>query len=106
MEERRHSGRFPFVAVARVTDLLSQMELQAHTSDLSLEGCFVDTLNPSSAGTPVLVAISHGGVKFTAMGNVVFAIPSMGMGIVFATIESDQQGVLRKWVADAQRERT
>jgi len=48
--ERRASPRYPFVAVAEVTELSSGARLSARTSDLSLGGCYIDTLKSVMRG--------------------------------------------------------
>lgn len=97
--ERRHAPRYPFIADAEVTELSSDTKLVAKTSDLSIRGCFLDMLNPSPQGTEVRVTISHEGATFTALGNVVFILPNMGMGVVFTKVEHPQQAILQKWIA-------
>ena len=97
--ERRHAPRYPFIADAEVTEISSDTRLAAKTSDLSLSGCFLDMLNPSPQGTDVRVTISHEGAIFTALGSVVFVLPNMGMGVVFTSVEHNQQAILQKWIA-------
>jgi len=97
--ERRHAPRYPFIAEAEVTEISSDTKLVAKTSDLSIGGCFLDMLNPSPQGTDVRVSISHEGATFTGRGSVVFVLPNMGMGVVFTSLEHDQQAILQKWIA-------
>jgi hypothetical protein len=66
---------------------------------LSSGGCFLDMMNPSTKGTEVVVRILHAKTTFTAAGTVVFAMPHMGMGVVFTSIEDDQLLVLKKWLS-------
>jgi hypothetical protein len=98
--ERRHAPRYPFIAEAEVTEIASDTKLIAKTSDLSLGGCFLDMLNPTPQGTEVRVKISHESTIFTALGKVIFILPNMGMGVVFANIELDQQAILQKWISN------
>ncbi len=51
--DRRGAQRHPFSADAEVTELRSGLKLSARVSDLSLKGCYIDTLNPYAAGTAV-----------------------------------------------------
>jgi hypothetical protein len=97
--ERRHAPRYPFIAEAEVTELLSDTKLPAKTSDLSLDGIFLDMLNPSPEGTEVRVKISHRDTTFTALGRVIFVLPNMGMGVAFRNIEDDQRAVLQEWIS-------
>jgi hypothetical protein len=97
--ERRHAPRYPFIAEAEVTEISSDTKLVAKTSDVSIRGCFLDMLNPSPQGTDVRVTVSHKGATFTALGSVVFVLPNMGMGVVFTSIDPDQQPILQRWIA-------
>ena len=97
--ERRHAPRYPFIAEAEVTETSSDTKLVGQTSDLSINGCFLDMLNPSPQDTDVRVRISHENATFTAVGKVIFVLPNMGMGVAFTSVEHDQQAILQKWIA-------
>jgi hypothetical protein len=101
--ERRQAPRYPFIAEAVVTEILSDTKLIAKTGDLSIGGCFLDMLNPTPQGTEVRVRISHQDATFTALGKVAFILPNMGMGVTFTSIEQDQQAILQKWLANLSR---
>jgi PilZ domain len=94
--ERRRAPRYPFIADAEVTETASDTKLNAKTSDLSIGGCFLDMLNPSPAGTEIRVRISHASATFTALGRAVFILPSMGMGVIFTSVEDNQLAILQK----------
>jgi hypothetical protein len=97
--ERHRARRYPFHASIELTDLDSETQTKAQTSDLSLFGCHVNTLKPLSAGTKVRIKISHRSESFEALGRVVYA-RHHGMGIHFANIEPNDQLVLDKWIAE------
>jgi hypothetical protein len=44
--ERREVPRYPFVASAEQIDVNTGTQLSARVSELSLKGCYLDTLNP------------------------------------------------------------
>ena len=48
--ERHRAPRFPFVAGIQVTDLVTEKQLAVHIEDLSLFGCFVETVDPFPQG--------------------------------------------------------
>ena len=99
--ERHRARRYPFCASIELTDLESETQTKAQTSDLSLFGCHVDTLKPLQAGTKVRIKISHRSENFEALGKVVYSRPNEGgMGIHFANIEPNDQVVLDKWIAE------
>jgi len=95
--------RFPFVAGIQVTDIVTETHLAAHTENLSLFGCFVETAAPFPAGTKVRVRISHAGVNFTGQGTVVYSRPNAGMGIAFTSIEPSSLPVLDLWLTNLRK---
>jgi len=101
--ERRRTPRYPIIADAEVIEIASDTELSAKTSDLSAGGCFLDMLNPSPEGTEILVRISHANTTFTALGRVVFLFPNMGMGVMFTSVDAEQQAILQKWLEELGR---
>ena len=91
--------RKPFVAAIVITDVVSERQISAHTSDLSMHGCFVTTPTPSNPGAKVRVTIVHAGAKIVALGRVVSA-HGEGMGIAFTSIEPGDQAILELWMSD------
>jgi len=57
--DRRGAHRFAVVMDAEATDLLTRTMVKLRCSDLSLSGCYLDTLNPMDLGTPVWVRLVH-----------------------------------------------
>ncbi len=98
--ERHRARRYPFHAGIELTDLESETQTKAQTSNLSLFGCHVDTVKPLSAGTKVRIKISHRSESFEGLGRVVYARQNEGMGIHFTNIEPNDQLVLDKWIAE------
>jgi PilZ domain len=96
--ERRRSPRYRFIADVEIIDAVSDAQLKARTTDLSIGGCFLDMLNPSPKGTELRVTISHAGSTFTAVGRVAFVVPNMGMGVAFTNVDGNQFGILQKWL--------
>ena len=96
--ERHRAPRFPFVAGIQVTDLVTEQQLAAHTEDLSLFGCFVETLAPFPAGTKVRLRISHSGANLIAQGTVAYSRNNGGMGIAFTSIEPSCVSILDAWL--------
>ena len=101
--ERRRAPRYPIIADAEITEIVSDTKLSARTSDLSVGGCFLDMLNPSPEGTEIRVRISHANTTFTALGRVVFLFPNMGMGVMFTSVDAEQQAILQKWLEELGR---
>jgi PilZ domain len=102
-EDRRSAPRYRLIADAEVIEILSDTQLKARTSDLSIGGCFLDMLNPSPRGTEIRVRISHAASTFTAFGRVAFVVPNIGMGVAFTKVDGDQVAVLQGWLAPMSR---
>jgi PilZ domain len=99
--ERRTSPRYTFIAEVEVTVIATNTTLKARTTDISIDGCFLDMLNPSPKGTDIRVRISHDSNTFEAFGVVVLVISNLGMGIAFANGDRDQKALLQKWISEA-----
>jgi PilZ domain len=102
MQERRNSFRVTLIATAEVTEIDSGTRLSAQTSDISRNGCYVDTLNPTPPNTDVKIAISHVGQELNVTGKIVYVSPRLGMGIRFDDdMPADQRAILEGWTADS-----
>ncbi len=82
----------------------SERLLTARTTNLSLFGCYVYTVDPFPVGTKVSLRILHGGASFAAFGKVVYSKANSGMGITFTEIEPSGQAILEKWLASLRTE--
>jgi hypothetical protein len=102
MENRRNAPRAPFIAVVEVIEIDSGTRLSARTSDLSLTGCYVDTLNPTPQGTAVRVRLAHGGEELELTALIVYVSPRLGMGVRFDENPPPAKlAVLERWLTDA-----
>ena len=91
--------RLPFVAAIVITDLVSERQISAHTSNLSVHGCFVPTPTPLNLGVKVQITVVYAGAKVVASGRVA-STRADGMGIAFTKLEQDDQAVLDRWISD------
>jgi hypothetical protein len=98
--DRHRARRYPFQANIELTDVQSETQISGRTSDLSLFGCNVNTLKPLAPGTKIRIKIAHRNVNFEALGRVVYARSNGGIGIVFTSIQPNDQLVLDKWIAE------
>jgi PilZ domain len=104
MIDRRISPRYPLVLVAEVIELSSHSKMSARSSDVSRTGCYVDTLNPLTSGTKVLVRLTRGKDVFESSGTVRYVSPGLGMGIQFDEhIPTIHLTLLDHWIEDAAR---
>jgi len=101
MNDRRDSKRVPLIVAVEVVETQSGTRLSARTSDVSLTGCYVDTLNPTPTGTEVRVKLTHNGKELDLLARVVYVSPRLGMGIRFdESISSDQLAILGRWISE------
>jgi len=98
--KRHRASRYPFQTDIELTDVQSETPVKGRTSDFSLFGCHVITLKPFTPGTKIRIRIVHRGCIFQALGKVVYGRLDAGMGIVFTGIQSNDQLVLDKWIAE------
>jgi hypothetical protein len=98
-DERRLAMRYPFSATAIVIDERSNTRLQARCSDLSPEGCYIDTLNPFPEGTIARVRLYKAEEIFEADARVNSTFVGMGMGLGFQGLTQLQLTLLTKWLS-------
>lgn len=102
--ERRRVPRFPFVASAEVVDSNSKAKLVARVSELSMYGCYVDTINPLPKGASVFIKIFTAADFIEANGMVAYVHPNLGMGIAFFNVNAHFLPILQVWLLRAMRE--
>jgi PilZ domain-containing protein len=104
-EERRVSTRHPFSATATVFDTQSGARVTARCSDLSLSGCYVDTINPFTEKARVQLRLTVGKNSFETEGRVVFRELNFGMGLVFCDLTPEQELTLLQWLEGSATEK-
>jgi PilZ domain-containing protein len=101
MNDRRDSRRVPLILAVEVVEVQSGARLSARTSDVSLTGCYIDTLNPTPTGTVVRLKLNHNGQELELLARVVYVSPRLGMGVRFdESISSEQLAILGRWVSE------
>jgi len=105
MKDRRRTIRYPFVASAEIIEEKSQTHLSTRVTELSLYGCYFDTVNPFPVHTPILVKIVSGLVFFEARGTLVYSQPNLGMGVAFQKVHPYFLKVLQGWLLEAEKVR-
>jgi len=98
--KKRAALRCPFVAAAEVTELSSETQISARTSELAVGGCYIETLNPLPEGALVQVRILRDQGVFEAKAKVVYSHKSFGMGLAFREMAPKQRLLLEDWLAE------
>jgi hypothetical protein len=99
--ERRRAPRYPFIAMAEITDEAENARTSSQVTDLSLHGCFVEMMNPFPYGTNVLIEIYTETEFLEAHATVARFEPKQGMGLTFDEMPAHFAGVLNKWLRQA-----
>ena len=95
--ERRDAERYPFVCPVEVVDVAGSAMISARTSDLSLQGCYIDTLNPLPKGTRVRLQLNKNNQRLGLRAEVT-ACHVGGMGVMFEHLSPAQQGTIISWL--------
>ena len=86
------------MASAELLEVDTGTRMNAQVSELSLHGCYVDTLNPLPKGTSVYVKIFTDEYFFETPAIVVYCRPHLGMGLAFHDVKPHFVGVLQNWL--------
>jgi len=98
--DRRASERHFFSETGEVLDVGTGTRLKVRIADISLEGCYMDTMNPFPVGTHVRVTINRNGAQFNSAGAVRNSQPGMGMGIIFAKLGGLERALVGQWIGE------
>jgi len=99
--ERRDARRHAFVAPAVVVDAQTGTRISARTSDLSLRGCYVDTLNPFPVGTTLQLRIHKNKEILDAPVSTASSHTGSGMGLLFGEMTPLQRSMLAGWLDES-----
>ncbi len=103
-KERRRGPRYPFIASAELIEQKADVRIASRVSELSMNGCYLDMMNPFPQGTLVLVKISAGEDFFQAKAKIVYSQMNMGAGVGFLEIDQASRIVLERWMDEASKE--
>ena len=95
--ERREDERAPVSIEARWEGLSGQHK--ARVADLSLGGCFIDTLGQAKIGEFIAFAIKRPDGKWLQLrGEVVSVDPQTGFSVAFTFLTEDEQKALSRLI--------
>jgi PilZ domain len=100
-EQRRRNPRYAFIANAELFEPVTKMQIATRVSELSVQGCYLDMLNPFPEDTVAMVKISVGKTVFESKVRVVYAHSNLGVGLVFLDPEPKNVEVLKSWIDEA-----
>jgi hypothetical protein len=93
--------RFSFNADAEIAPESSPKAiLPAHVTELSLQGCFLETSASFELQRNVLVKIHDAGESFEADAVILYTRPS-GLGLMFRDVKPRSRDLLQIWILKA-----
>jgi len=100
-EDRRLTGpRHTVSAMAQVLELRSGTRVNMRVSDLSLGGCYIDSMTPLQIGTEIRLGLVKDKKIIEVNGTVIYSHPGLGMGVSFANATPQQRAEIEKWVSE------
>jgi PilZ domain len=104
MNPDRRGFRFSISAAAEIAqESTPSASVAVRATEISLHGCYLETLAPFAELTPVFVKIFYENEYFEAKGTVVYVKPAVGMGLEFRDLKPHCRVVLQKWILAALR---
>jgi hypothetical protein len=100
-QDRRRALRFPFDANAEFVAENSDARVSGHVSEISLNGCYLQTPDPLPVGAAMVIKIFAEGRFFEGHASVAYAKPKQGMGLAFRDVKPYFLTVLRRWLLEA-----
>jgi hypothetical protein len=100
-QERRRTPRYPFTGSVEMRQGTSEDRITAKVRELSLNGCYVETVSPYPVGTGLGVKVFTATEFFEAQASVIFVDENQGMGLMFRETKPYYIAVLRKWLLAA-----
>ena len=98
--EMRSCPRYPFSPSVEAIDVQANTRILGRLSDISRNGCYVDTINPFAKNATVTLTITKDSHSFKTQSKVVYSKDGMGMGLSFTTAEPEQLRVLGLWLGE------
>ncbi len=101
---RRKNSRHRLNCPVRMRERGVEAALSAVVSDISLDGCYVETLQPFPMGTQLELTLTPSQGKISVCGSVCSVHLRTGMGISFSEMDDENRERLTRLVA-TQKER-
>jgi hypothetical protein len=103
MVERRTHPRFVVPVPVEVHAEGSDTPLRCTTSDLSVSGCYIESMYPFPVGTSLDLKLQISDIVL-AVGKVVTCYPQVGNGIEFVRMLPEDRELLRQFVESIEKE--
>jgi PilZ domain len=97
--QKRSVPRYPFAARVTVIDPIKMSEVAAKTSDISLKGCYVESVDQFPPNTIVRVTIEQAAEFFETWGRIAHVQAGLGTGIAFFEASPEERLTIQSWIA-------
>src|SRR5207245_7448347 len=105
MERRSPQARYSFRCEAEFRPNSEAAAFRGFISDISLSGCYIETLTPEPAGSHLEITFEFNGAQLKIPGIVRSVHPTLGLGIEFVGVISEVmqalEGIVTSRAADA-----
>ena len=98
--EKRSCPRYPFSPAVEAIDDHASIRIRGRLSDISRNGCYMDTICPFAAKAVISLVITKDNQSFKTQAKVIYSQVGMGMGLLFTTSDPDQLLLLGTWLAE------
>ena len=98
--QRRSCPRYPFSPAVEAIDDQASIRIRGRLSDISRNGCYMDTISPFAPKSVVSLVITKDNQLFKTQAKVIYSQIGMGMGLLFTTADPDQLLLLGTWLAE------
>jgi len=102
-DDRRRFPRQSCMLEAQLVTENSSVGVPVRITDLSLSGCYIETMTPLPHDSAVNIAISKDGKTVYVSGKVRFSSRGLGMGIMFTAIRPEDFDNIRDFAQPAPR---
>lgn len=93
-DDKRRFERKELVAEAQLE--FSSGKYDSRISELSLGGCYVDSIASVVEGEPIALTIKSGDNSMPFTGEIAYLLPGFGFGIRFTDVTEEKESFLRK----------
>ena len=98
VSDRRIKTRHACQLGAEVYQEGSKVPHRCSVSDISIDGCYVESTNPFSAGTPIEIVVRTKDLKLQVQGKVQTMHPGFGMGVEFLLKTPEQKNQVKQLI--------
>ena len=102
--KKRVGPRFSFLVDAEIV-LGDGTSIPTQLDEVSLRGCYLDTLEPIPVGTRFLLKIGKGRKAFEVQGKIIYTHSGSGLGIfgqgvVFTDLSAQERSAINLWLRE------